>query len=164
MNKPIITLLIRSYHTNRRRNMLSVLMISFAFFLFPVQWTFAQAVRPGKSLIEVNPPDAPDSNIPIALVNGRMVDVLGGKVVEDAIVVVKGNRIVQSGPAGTVKIPENAEVVDMDGMTILPGLIDAHLHTINNNGVLNTFLRNGVTTMRDPGHPFRFYQSINFSN
>src|SRR5690606_30224902 len=33
-----------------------------------------------------------------------------------------------------------------------------------NNRVLNTFLRNGVTTMRDPGHPFRFYQSINFAS
>jgi imidazolonepropionase-like amidohydrolase len=48
-------------------------------------------------------------------------------------------------------------------MSLLPGLIDAHLHSANNNPLINTFLKNGVTTMRDPGHPFRFYQSLYFA-
>ncbi len=115
------------------------------------------------SLIEVNPPYGPDTNLPTAIVGGRLINGLGGAVINDAIVVVAGNRILAAGPKNKVAIPEGAQIIDAQGMTILPGLIDAHLHTINNNFILSTFLRNGVTTLRDPGHPFRFYQSLSFA-
>lgn len=124
---------------------------------------FAQRVQPFPSLIEVNTPESPDKNILVAVVGGRLIDGLGNEAVEDAVIIIEGNRIINAGPASQTKVPEGAEIIDAEGMTILPGLIDAHLHTINNNEVLSTFLRNGVTTMRDPGHPFRFYQSINFA-
>lgn len=48
-------------------------------------------------------------------------------------------------------------------MTLLPGLIDAHLHSTNNNRILYTILKNGVTTLRDPGNPFRSYQALSFA-
>src|SRR5690606_29192486 len=124
---------------------------------------FAQRIQPFPSLIEVNTPESPDKDIPKAIVGGRLIDGLGNKAVEDAVIIIQGNRILHVGAADQIDIPEGAEIINAEGMTVLPGLIDAHLHTINNNAVLNTFLRNGVTTMRDPGHPFRFYQSIKFA-
>lgn len=164
MKRTITALLIRPRQSNRWKNIRTFSAMLCAFLLLFVQSVFAQTSNTNRSLIEVNPPDAPNNNTPIAILNGRMIDVVEKKVIEDAVIIIKGNRIVEAGPVGDVKIPDGAEIVDIDGMTVLPGLIDAHLHTINNNRLLNTFLRNGVTTMRDPGHPFRFYQSINFAS
>jgi imidazolonepropionase-like amidohydrolase len=62
----------------------------------------------------------------VALKAGRMIDVVGGKVVENATIVVRGDRIEAAG-AG-VPIPRGAEVIDLSGYTVLPGLIDTHTH------------------------------------
>jgi imidazolonepropionase-like amidohydrolase len=45
-------------------------------------------------------------------------------------VVVRGARIVEAGPAGTLRPPPNARVVDLPNATLLPGLIDAHSHVL----------------------------------
>jgi len=45
-------------------------------------------------------------------------------------VVVEGSRIVDVGSEGSVEVPKDAEVIDLGGMYLLPGLIDAHLHLI----------------------------------
>ncbi|HEX7049600.1 MAG TPA: amidohydrolase family protein [Longimicrobiales bacterium] len=47
---------------------------------------------------------------------------------EGWVVVVRGARIAAAGPAGSVAVPEGAEVVPLDGLTLLPGLIEAHSH------------------------------------
>lgn len=138
-----------------------LLMTAIFFMIF--QLVHAQAVRPYPSLIEVNPPDGPASGEMKAIVGARLIDGLGGTVVEDAVVVIEGNRILEAGPRGKVDIPEGAEITEGNGMSVLPGLVDAHLHSANDNRLINTFLKNGVTTMRDPGHPFRFYQSLHFA-
>ena len=119
---------------------------------------YSQSINP---LNEVNPPNSASPYTVTALVNGRLIDGLGGTPVENATILIKGNRISEVGSG--IAIPAEAQVVDLEGMTVLPGLVDAHLHTVNDNSTLNTFLRHGVTTMRDPGHPFRFYQSIHFA-
>ena len=119
---------------------------------------YSQSVN---ALNEVNPPNSASPYTISALINGRLIDGLGGTPVENATILIKGNRISEVGSGITV--PVEAQVVDLEGMTVLPGLVDAHLHTVNDNNTLNTFLRHGVTTMRDPGHPFRFYQSIHFA-
>src|SRR5690606_40277355 len=62
----------------------------------------------------------------------------GNEVLEDAVILVRGNRIVETGSRSQIQIPEDAERIDASGMSILPGLIDAHLHTVNDNKVLNT--------------------------
>jgi imidazolonepropionase-like amidohydrolase len=129
-----------------------------AFFMLFHSALYSQSLG---SLIEVNPPNSASPPGIIALVNGRLIDGLGGRPVEKATILIKGNRISEVGSG--IAVPAEAQVVDLEGMTVLPGLVDAHLHTVNDNNTLNTFLRNGVTTMRDPGHPFRFYQSINFA-
>jgi len=45
-------------------------------------------------------------------------------------VVVEGSRIVDVGSEGSVEVPKDAEVIDLGGMYLLPGLIDAHLHLV----------------------------------
>ena len=134
------------------------------FFALLCQNAFAQEPFLQRTLVEVNPPANPGSNVWKAIVGGRLIDGKGNGVLEDAVILVRGNRIVETGSRSQIQIPEDAERIDASGMSILPGLIDAHLHTVNDNKVLNTFLKNGVTTMRDPGHPFRFYQSLYFAN
>jgi imidazolonepropionase-like amidohydrolase len=46
------------------------------------------------------------------------------------IVVVRGDRIDAAGPTGAVKVPEGARIIDLPGMTLLPGLIDLHTHVL----------------------------------
>jgi len=115
------------------------------------------------SLLEVNPPNSPNNYIPKAIVGIKLIDGLGNEPLENATVIISGNRIMEVGPQDQVRVPANAEVIQGKGMSLLPGLVDAHLHSVNNNNMTNAFLKNGVTTMRDPGHPFRFYQSTEFA-
>ena len=63
---------------------------------------------------------------PIALKAARLIDGRGGAVVAPAVVVVRGNKIESIG--GTV--PPDAQVIDLGDSTLLPGLIDAHVHVL----------------------------------
>src|SRR5262249_1948130 len=58
----------------------------------------------------------------------HMIDVLGGKVLEHPGVVIADGRIVEGGPQGQGMSPPGAEHVDLPGETLLPGLIDMHVH------------------------------------
>ena len=69
----------------------------------------------------------------------------GERVLEQATVVVREGRIVEAGPG--VAVPPGLEVVDGRGHTLLPGLIDAHVHTWGN--ALAETLNFGVTTVLD---------------
>ena len=60
----------------------------------------------------------------------RMIDVKSGTVVPNAMIVVEGGRIKSAGPASTP--PANAQVIDLGDVTLLPGLIDAHTHLLQN--------------------------------
>lgn len=62
----------------------------------------------------------------VAIRAGRMLDVVAGKIVDNATIVVRGERIEAAG-AG-VPVPQGAEVVDLSGYTVLPGFIDMHTH------------------------------------
>lgn len=121
------------------------------------------ALAQNPSLLEVNPPEGPSDDQVSAIVNVRLIDGLGGPPLEKAVVLIKGNRIWEAGTEEQVAIPEGAAITDGSGMSLLPGLIDSHLHNVNNNKALHAILTNGVTTVRDPGHPFRFYQSLHFA-
>lgn len=87
--------------------------------------------------------------------HGRLFDGTGGPVVEDAAVVVRGNRFAAAGPAGRVDLPRCAREIDAAGGTILPGFIDNHVHLRTHLGrgedVLTSWLRAGVTTLVDTG-------------
>ena len=66
----------------------------------------------------------------LALVGGMLLDGYEGPVLHNAAIVIEGDRIVAVGPADQVQIPSNARVIDTRGMTMLPGLIDLHVHTM----------------------------------
>ena len=67
---------------------------------------------------------------PIALVGGTLIDGYGGRPTPHSVVIVEGDRIKAVGTQGTLKPPAGAEVISTDGMTVLPGLWDAHVHTM----------------------------------
>jgi imidazolonepropionase-like amidohydrolase len=54
------------------------------------------------------------------------------KLAADQMVLIKGDRITEVGPADRVKVPAGAEVIDLSHATVLPGLIDAHTHVFGN--------------------------------
>src|ERR1700735_5247973 len=63
---------------------------------------------------------------PIVLHAARLIDVETGRVIAPAEVLVRGGRIAEAGPS--VTHPAGAETIDLGGRTLLPGLIDAHVH------------------------------------
>src|SRR5579863_7180256 len=62
----------------------------------------------------------------IVLHAARLLDVASGRIVKPGEVLVQGERIVEAG--STVTHPADAEVIDLGDRTLLPGLIDAHVH------------------------------------
>jgi imidazolonepropionase-like amidohydrolase len=64
----------------------------------------------------------------VALVGGRILDGYGGGVLEDGVILISGDRIVAVGPATEVVVPPGTRVVSTEGMTLLPGLCDMHVH------------------------------------
>src|SRR4051794_22315346 len=77
---------------------------------------------------EVNRVAAADPSHTIAIVGATLIDGRGGSPVKDSVVVVRGERIVAAGSRSSVRVPAGAEVFEARGMTLLPGLIDAHFH------------------------------------
>jgi imidazolonepropionase-like amidohydrolase len=66
----------------------------------------------------------------VVVTAGRMVDVLTGRMVEEPVVVITGGRIVAVVGRGGARpvIPAGAKRIDLPGKTLLPGLIDMHVH------------------------------------
>jgi imidazolonepropionase-like amidohydrolase len=87
----------------------------------------------------------------LALVNGTLVDGTGAEAISNASIVIRGDRIVAVGPRASVSIPASAQVLDVGGGTILPGLINAHVHFAFDEGKLEAWAQGGVTTVRDEG-------------
>lgn len=68
----------------------------------------------------------------VAVTAARLLDVASGKYVEQPVVVITDGRITAVGQQGSVTIPAGAERVDLPGQTLLPGLIDMHVHLDSN--------------------------------
>src|SRR5262245_42691903 len=83
----------------------------------------------------------------LALEGGTLIDGTGRAPVTDAIVLVEGSRIKAVGARGQVQVPSNANVIRLNGRTILPGLIDGHVHL--RDWQVPMFLPYGVTTIAD---------------
>ncbi len=86
---------------------------------------------------------------PLALVGGTLIDGSGDDLLPDAALVIWDGRIVAVGPRAEVEIPANARIVELDGATILPGFINAHVHSAYSGRNLALWARGGVTTVRD---------------
>src|SRR5438034_90822 len=71
------------------------------------------------------PPQSPADNL-VAVRSGRMFDATAGTILNNQIILIRGDRIADVGPS--VQIPPGARVIDLGGATVLPGMIDAHVH------------------------------------
>jgi imidazolonepropionase-like amidohydrolase len=59
---------------------------------------------------------------------GALLDPATGETTRDAVVVIEDGRVTHAGKRATTNVPRDAEAVDAVGLTILPGLIDCHVH------------------------------------
>src|SRR6266850_2282589 len=86
----------------------------------------------------------------IALTGGTIVDVssFGTSThdIPESVVLIREGRIAASGPRSEVRIPRNADVVDVNGKYLLPGLIDGFAG-LNSQAQANAYLYMGVTSI-----------------
>ena len=64
----------------------------------------------------------------VALRAGHLFDAKAGTNLPNQVVLIRGDRIDDVGPASRVKIPSEARIIDLSQATVLPGLIDGHVH------------------------------------
>jgi imidazolonepropionase-like amidohydrolase len=67
-----------------------------------------------------------------ALVGGTLIDGTGGPLIRNSVIIVEGERIRTVGQVGRTPIPDGAEVISTEGMSVLPGLWDMHVHLMLN--------------------------------
>lgn len=133
---------------------------------------------PRSFLPEVPPSQTPEFVLdthPIAILNGSLIDGTGAPPLPEAWVLLKDGRI-QSVGSGGGTIPEHSGYTEIDaaGRTIMPGLVDAHVHisrqvlqvqpdlsTDVSGDSLLPFLRAGFTKMRDVGTATLIFTSMN---
>jgi len=84
---------------------------------------------------------------PLIIQGGMLIDGTGRAPLDDAVIVVEGERIKSVGKRGEIAVPRNARVIDVKGKTILPGLIDGHCHLLDFMGEI--YLHLGITTCPD---------------
>ena len=96
----------------------------------------------------------------VALVNVQVVDGTGAPPADDQTVLIRDGRIEDVGSAAKVDVPSDADVVDGEGHTVLPGLVGMHNHTFYTVGGRTVqldyssprlYLGTGVTTIRTTG-------------
>ena len=106
----------------------------------------------------------------LAITGGTLIDGSGRDPLVNATLLIEGERIVAAGPASAVTVPKGAQVLDAAGHTVLPGIIDCHVHgtyrardmrahllnaptynVLRSTAVLRETLACGVTTARDMG-------------
>ncbi len=88
---------------------------------------------------------------PVAFTHVRTFDADAVRFRADQTVVVDKGLIVAVGPAASTKVPANAQVIAGDGMTLIPGMWDCHMH-VGDDYTGPQELSLGVTSVRDPGN------------
>jgi imidazolonepropionase-like amidohydrolase len=63
-----------------------------------------------------------------ALVGGTLIDGFGGPPIRNSVILIQGERIAAVGQVGTLDVPAGAEVISTEGMSVMPGLWDMHVH------------------------------------
>ncbi|WP_131537856.1 amidohydrolase family protein [Pedobacter nototheniae] len=101
------------------------------------------------------------SDIPtgiVALKGARIISMKGDEVIENGTILTDGNKITAIGKSDAITVPANAKVIDVNGKTIMPGIVDVHAHlrtspdgiTPQNDWSYMANLAFGVTTSHDP--------------
>ena len=67
-----------------------------------------------------------------ALVGGTLIDGNGSHTTRNSVILIEGERITAVGDVGSVVVPDGAEVISTEGMSVLPGLWDTHVHLMIN--------------------------------
>lgn len=116
-----------------------------------------------KIIQELNQAEITKGERVVAILGATLIDGNGGPPVENATVVIRGHLIDYAGKSEDAVIPEEAERMDVQGLMILPGLIDAHYHNGPSKTMPPLFLTRGITTVRDPGAWMDFYDSARLS-
>lgn len=116
------------------------------------------APRQGLDLSMPMEADKPEATV--VLTGARIVTMASadGGIIDDGVVVIRGDRIVAVGPRASTAVPTGAKVIDAAGKTIIPGLVDAHAHgpqgddevVPQQNWSLLQNLALGTTTIHDP--------------
>ncbi|MBL8300559.1 MAG: amidohydrolase family protein [Rhodanobacteraceae bacterium] len=75
---------------------------------------------------------APIQAATLALIGGTLIDGSLREPIEDSVVLIEGERVIRVGRQGEVTIPADAEIVSTEGMSVLPGLWDMHVHLMIN--------------------------------
>ncbi|MSQ19494.1 MAG: amidohydrolase family protein [Betaproteobacteria bacterium] len=105
-----------------------------------------------------------------ALIGGRLIDGLGEDPINHSALIVSSGKVVAAGRADAIVIPRDAIKIDVTGLTVLPGIIDCHVHgtyrardmrqhllnaptynVLRSTAILDETLACGVTTARDMG-------------
>jgi imidazolonepropionase-like amidohydrolase len=131
-------------------------------------------------LFVTNPSRAQSRNLK-ALVGGTLIDGFGSKPIRNSVIIIEGERIKAVGQVGSLAIPTGAEVISTEGMTVLPGLWDMHVHLMLNGhsdyahwdktypsqfekvimpASAKQLLMAGVTSARDLGGPLQASISV----
>ena len=116
-----------------------------------------------RTINEVNQQEIRIGQRTIALIGGKLIDGTGREPIAKSAVIIEDNIIQAVGRQDEVKIPEGADVVNVEGLTLLPGLIDAHYHNGYSQVMPPLFLSKGITSVRDPGAWIDFYDSVRMS-
>ncbi|TVT41353.1 amidohydrolase family protein [Hymenobacter setariae] len=95
----------------------------------------------------------------LAVVGGTVVDVVRGRSIPNAVVLLQGGKVLRVGPAVAVPIPKGARVIQAEGKTVLPGLWDMHAH-FQQAEWGPAYLAAGVTTVRDCGNEFAYINAV----
>ena len=101
----------------------------------------------------------------VALTNAKVIDGTGAPAMDNQTILIEGDRITAIGPSGSVRVPADAEVHDLTGQTVIPGLVGMHNHSYYTGGNgraaqlsfsgSRLYLASGVTTIieRPVGSP-----------
>ena len=109
----------------------------------------------------VRPFVAVDSPI-VALTHVRVIDGTGAPAREDQTLIIRDSRIAALGASRSVAVPAGAQVIDLTGKTVMPGLVMVHEHLYYPTGpgvyanlaesFTRLYLAGGVTSMRTAGN------------
>ena len=67
-----------------------------------------------------------------ALVGGMLIDGYGGRPIHNSVILIDGQKIIKVGHQGNTQVPAGYEIISTEGMSVLPGLWDMHVHTMIN--------------------------------
>ena len=87
----------------------------------------------------------------LALIHATLIDGTGADPLKYAVILLANDKILEVGSFGGLAVPAGVKTIDLSGMTVLPGFINAHVHRGYDKANLKAWAEGGVTTVRDEG-------------